>query len=126
MLAMRQAPRTSGTDTTFFSGIGSLEQQFGSDPEGRSQLAAYVNNARKHGYNPNPNDYYVGAIADFPGDPKAFVGAKDGLSHVRKVLEDKGMGTLDGSAIKVKARGPESDPYENASKKKRKEQNGSD
>ena len=121
MLAMQQAPRGM-TDDVFFEGIGTLEQQFGGG-DGAKQLEELVARSQAAGHTPGYNDYYVAGIADYPGDPKAFVPRTGGRAHVKKVLEDKGWSTLEGSAVSVKGREPESDPFapvEPSQKKNRK------
>lgn len=109
MLAMQQAPRGM-TDDVFFSGIGTLDTQF-SGGDGPSQLNHLVSEAKRHGYNPNYNDYYCDSIAAFPGDPKAFIPRSGGRAHAKQVLEERGWGTADGSAVSVKQRAPEVDPH---------------
>ena len=105
---MQQAPRGM-TDDVFFSGIGTLEKQFrGGD--GPSQLAYLTAEAERHGYRPNSNDYYCDSLAAFPGDPKAFISRSGGRAQAKKVLEERGWGTADGSAVSVKQRAPEEDP----------------
>lgn len=108
MLAMQQAPRGM-TDDVFFSGIGTLDNQFRGQ-EGNAQLNHLVAESQKRGHNPNYNDYYCSSIASYPGDPEAFVPRTGGRAHVKKVLENKGWGTIDG-AVTVKGREPESDPH---------------
>lgn len=71
MLAYRQAPN-SRTDDDFFRGVGTLDKQIG-DPE-----AIYINDVtqrhlRETGHAPNPNHIYMQGLAQYPGDPRAFV-----------------------------------------------------
>lgn len=107
MLALQQAPRGM-TDDVFFSGVGTLDQQFKGD-EGKAQLGLLVNEAKKRGHKPNYNDYYVSGLASFPGDPDAFVPRTGGRAHVKNVLEKKGWASE--GAVNVKGREPESDPH---------------
>ena len=109
MLALQQAPRGM-TDDVFFSGIGTLSDQFAGG-DGPAQLEAMIANCQAHGHTPNYNDYYVGSIAEFPGDPKAFVPRSGGRAHVKQVLEEKGWSTIDGSAVTVKGRASDVDPH---------------
>jgi hypothetical protein len=88
MLAVREAPGVE-TDSTFFAGIGTLAKQFEGDEK---VLEHVVSRAKALGYNPNPNDFYNGALVDpeiGPGDPAAFVPATGGRGHVRKVCEQR-------------------------------------
>jgi len=107
MLALRQAPRCM-TDSVFFSSVGTLDKQFGNDTE---SLNRTVSIAKKHGYTPNPNDYYNASLANFVGDPKAFIPATGGRGHIQKVCEERG--TACSGAVTVKARQPDSDPLDN-------------
>ena len=104
MLAFQQAPRAM-TDAVFFEGFGTIEKQFAGDEKVRDQL---IKRARAAGYNPNPNDVYLSAIARYPGDPEAFVPATGGRGHIKKVLTERGWES-DG-AVKTKARQPEEAP----------------
>lgn len=85
MLASRKAP-ASRTDNDWFRGKGKLLDQFGGNAE---VTAGVVSAARHHGYNANENDVYVPQIAEFIGDPKAFVPACGGLGHIKKVCETR-------------------------------------
>ena len=79
------APGTC-SDREFYAGKGTLADQF----EGEEQiLGKVVAAARDHGYNPSPNDVYTPALADFPGDPAAFVSG-DARGHIRRVCEGRG------------------------------------
>lgn len=105
MLAMRQPPRCL-TDDVIMAGVGTLDQQI-KDPQ---QLNAIVTAARKKGYNPKPTDFYNQAVATEIGDPKAFINHGQGRSHVKKTLEERGMGGE--GMVNVKSREPEHDPHE--------------
>ena len=72
------------TDAQFLANHGTLDKQFEGDSR---QLKAVTDTAKKHGYNPNPNDTYIPTLARFPGDPLAFVPAGSPKSHIRKVCE---------------------------------------
>jgi len=75
------------TDRELFRNRGTLADQF----EGvEDQLHYVVSQARRHGYNPGINDVYMPALADFPGDPAAFVSPTDGRGHIKKVVASRG------------------------------------
>jgi hypothetical protein len=88
LLACRKAPGAQ-TDREFFRNKPKLDEQFKS----AQTLNHYVAQARKKGYNPNPNDVYMSQLARFPGDPEAFVPASGGRNHVKRVLEQRGWGS---------------------------------
>jgi hypothetical protein len=73
-------PAVVGTDTQYFRQRGTLEKQFNSDHD----LKIRVEQARKHGYNPNPNDVYEPCLAQFPGDPNAFISPSQGKRQIRQ------------------------------------------
>lgn len=102
MLAFQQAPR-SMTDREFFSGIGTLDQQFKSDPQ---HLKTITSNAKRRGYNPSPHDVYVPTLAREPGDPAAFISG--GRGQLKKRAESLGLESH--GAVTTKAREPGSDP----------------
>lgn len=106
MLALRKAPRVM-TDAVFFEGRGTLDKQFGEKDELR-QLDELIAAAKSHGYTPNPNDVYEDGLADFFGDPKAFVSPSGGMTHVRRVLEEKGVGCQ--GAFSLKSRPLDNEP----------------
>jgi len=101
MLALRAPPRAR-TDRELFEGQGMLDKQFGGSP---GQLEAVVAQAQQHGYRPNPNDVYIPMLANYPGDPLAFVPATGGRNHIRRVCEMRGV-SCQGS-VDVKGRQPE-------------------
>lgn len=98
MLANQKAPGSMGTDTTWAAGAGTLDQQI----PNKAQLEHTVKEAKRHGYTPNPNDYYMPTIARFIGDPLAFMSPHEAHSHTKKVLESQGRGST--NFVKVKAR----------------------
>lgn len=104
MLAFQSPPRAN-TDREFFDGMGTLADQFGKDVDG---LNSAVAGARSHGYEPNPHDVYLPTIAQFEGDPLAFVPATGGRGHIKKVCEMRGVSCR--GAVTVEGRQPESDP----------------
>ena len=76
------------TENTFFSGRGTLADQFKDDPEFLQQI---IDGAKAKGYNPSPNDIYLQSVAREDGDPDAFVSQADGLGKIRKVCEQRGL-----------------------------------
>jgi len=101
MLAYRQAPGAQ-TDREFQRGQGTLESQYGNDPQ---YLHEITQTAMRNGYKPNVNDVYVPGIAAFPGDPRAFVTDR---GEIKKVAEERGLGIS--GMVKHKAPQPEYDP----------------
>lgn len=85
MINARKFPGVK-TESTFFSGRGTLDQQFKDDPW---YLERIIEGARARGYEPNPNDVYMSQLADGDGDPDAFISQADGMSKIRKVCESK-------------------------------------
>lgn len=82
----RQFPGLN-TDTSFLANRGTLEAQF-ADKEALKQT---VEGAQRAGYKPKPSDVYLSSLAQFPGDPQAWVGS-DAKGHIRKVCEERGIG----------------------------------
>ena len=72
------------TDAQFLANHGTLDKQFEGDAR---QLDAITDTAKKHGYNPSPNDTYIPTLARFPGDPLAFVPSGSPKGHIKKVCE---------------------------------------
>ena len=88
MFALQQGPALD-TDTTFTSGKGTLRDQFDGDEQG---LQAVVTAAQRRGYTPNATDTYEPQLADFVGDPRAFVPyATGGKAHVAAVCKEKDL-----------------------------------
>lgn len=104
MVALRKGPVLS-TDDTFFQGMGTLYDQFGSQQALNRTLAE----SKKRGFVPDKNAVYFPNLARFKGDPEAYVSRSQGRTYIRKLLERRGWES-DG-AVKVKGRGPEKDPY---------------
>lgn len=77
------------TDREFFAGRGTLGDQF----EGDDQTLEHITSvAQRNGYKPGANDVYTPALADYPGDPAAFVPPDGGRGHIRRVCESRGEG----------------------------------
>lgn len=106
MLALQSPPRCM-TDDVMMQGIGTLDQQFGGNDR---HLNDVTKCAIHHGYKPKTSDYYMASLARFPGDPEAFVNHGQGRGHIKQLLEKRGWAG-DG-LVKVDARGPEDDPFE--------------
>jgi hypothetical protein len=86
MLASRQPPGGM-TDNVAVAGIGKLGDQF-KGKRGEIQLNKIIASAKRHGYTPNPNDIYQPGLAQFAGDPKAFIPSGAGYrSHIKKICE---------------------------------------
>lgn len=102
MLANQRFPGVK-TETEFLGKRGTLDKQFDND---EMALNEAVTNARRHGYNPKPNDVYIPGLARFSGDPEAFCPPGDGRAHAKKICEKRGIKCDD---LKVKGREPERD-----------------
>ena len=87
MLALRSPPRAN-TDREFFEGHCNGNQFSGAEDHGDYLRAQ----AQRHGHTPGRNDVYVSQLAKFPGDPKAFVPASGGRSHITSLLKERGWG----------------------------------
>ena len=73
------------TDSTFLANHGTLDKQFEGDDR---QLEKVVEEAKRRGYNPSPNDTYIPSLARFAGDPLAFVPPGNPRNHIKKVCEE--------------------------------------
>jgi len=73
------------TDATFMKGRKMLGDQLQA-----KDLKYRLAQARRAGYRPSPNDVYMPTIAEYAGDPKAFVPAGNARSHIKKVCENMG------------------------------------
>lgn len=109
MLALRSAPRGM-TDTLMYGDLKTIGQRYGGTAEGQDQLNSLVQAAREKGYNPGPNDIYMGEIASEWGDPDAFIGPTDGRAKIKNTLEKKGWSSPEGY-VTTKGREPEVDPH---------------
>ena len=105
MVCLQKGPGLD-TDDIFFSGQGTLDQQFGSE----KHINRHVATAKKHGYKPSPNDVYYPGLARFQGDPEAFVSRSQGRSYIKKLCEKRGWACEGG--VKVEHRQPLSDPLD--------------
>jgi hypothetical protein len=85
MCALQQAP-ASRTDSDYFRKHPSLAKQF-EGRAGQADLTYRLKQAKAHGYTPNPNSYYDASLADFAGDPKAWIGPSEGRGKVEAVME---------------------------------------
>lgn len=84
------------TDTTFFAGRGTLEDQFKNDP---MYLKEIIDGAKADGYTPSPHDVYFASLARKKGDRRAFVSQAEGTGKIKKIVQADGN-ACDGS-IKV-------------------------
>ncbi len=84
------------TDTTFFAGRGTLEDQFKHDP---IYLKEILDGAKADGYTPSPHDVYFASLARKKGDRRAFVSQAEGTGKIKKIVQADGN-ACDGS-IKV-------------------------
>lgn len=104
MAATGRTPR-GVTNDSFLGTRGTLAKQFEGDPDVFRQVVA---NAQRAGYTPGTNDVYLSQLADYPGDPKAFVSrSRGGRGRVSQILDEKGVPDLSGS---VKAKGRQDAP----------------
>ena len=71
LLASRKSPRLD-TDKEFFKRAGGLKEL----PDAYRQ--SVIAGARQSGYEPSPGDTYMPGLADYTGDPKAFVSRATG------------------------------------------------
>lgn len=88
------------TDTTWHKGRGTLLDQMGGDEVYTDYI---VSEARKQGYNPGPNDVYLGQIAEKAGDREAFFKPSDGRAELKKRAIKKNM-TIDAPGISVQGK----------------------
>jgi hypothetical protein len=92
MIATQSFPGIQ-TDTTFLAGRGTLDTQLG----GGNEAEAVARAAMKHGYRPNINDVYEPGLADFMGDPKAFIPATGGRAEVVRRAADADKSVIVGT-----------------------------
>ncbi len=102
MFACQQAP-TSSTDRDLGRGSKRLLDQFDGDD---MYVEGIVSEARRHGYNPNPNYIYDQQLASFSGDPDAFVPPHDAKAHYKRIIEKQGR-SCDELHVKVEKRDEE-------------------
>jgi len=109
MFAMRTAPAAE-TDTTWLAGRGGLRQQFDNDDR---YVGMVAERQSEMGHQVHENDVYLPTLAQYPGDPRAFVSS---VGEAKKYAEEVGVGLTVGSRELVKHREPEEDPFETAPK----------
>lgn len=102
ILESHAAPGVS-TDSTFFAGVGSLNQQI-LDPRSRERLHK---NAKKMGIPLTGNEFYQPGLAKFPCDPRACISQAGGKAQIRKMVEEKGTGCEGAITVKARQRPPE-------------------
>ncbi len=95
------------TETTFWSGRGSLADQWKHDPK---YLDMICNNVKKRGGSVSASSVYFQSLArpQFrDGDPEAMVSPAEGVAKIKKIYEQRGIEHSDGV---IKTRGRERDP----------------
>lgn len=108
MLAYRQSP-SANTDREFQM-HGTLDKQIG-DPE-NIYLNEVTSNYRKAtGQNPNPNHLYVQSLAQYPGDPRAFVADRGDVKRRAEELNVSVSGAVNHTASE-----PRVDPFKTTMK----------
>lgn len=75
------------TDTTFFAGRGTLQDQFKHDP---IYLNEIIKGAKEDGYTPSPHDVYFASLARKKGDRRAFVSQAEGTGKIKKIVQGDG------------------------------------
>jgi len=109
MLALQSAPRAKTDDTYFKIAFDGRQQTLGEQFKGDEKVLDHVvKTAREHGYEPQYTDFYASGLAEFPGDPKAFIPASGGRGHIRRVCEERNMACH--GAVNVKRRELENPP----------------
>ena len=104
MLALRAPPRGGFTDSTFFSGVGTLDKQI---PD-KHALQHLQKNAKRMGVTLTGNEFYRPELAEFPGDPRACVSQAQGIGHIKKRLIERGDAAE--GAFTLKGRSPDAEP----------------
>jgi hypothetical protein len=92
MFALQQGPALQ-TDTTWLASVDAGGNQFAENPELGDKLAKQ---ARDEGRNIS-GAVYMSSLADFPGDPRAWVRDR---GEVRQICEERGWGCE--GVVKVK------------------------
>lgn len=93
MVALQRFPGLGQTDTKLFRNYGTLLDQCGGVER---EAARVVSNAKKHGYSPGYNDVYMPTLAQFPGDPRAFVSQAEGFEKARRYMDELGVSPIGG------------------------------
>jgi hypothetical protein len=109
LLASRRV-LTGMTDKQYFAKFKRLGDELGGE-----HLSSVVNGAKQHGYTPSESDVYFPNLAQFPGDPEAFVSPAEGRAKIEKVANKRGMVRDKGagrSVMKFEYRQPERNPLD--------------
>lgn len=106
MLALRQTPRIM-TDDVAMAGAMTIGKMYEQDPAGTTRLCKI---AESLGYRPKHTDFYNSSVALQEGDPAAFLNHGQCRGHLRKTLEQRGMGGE--GLVNLKPREAEVDPLE--------------
>lgn len=99
ILAYRQPP-LGVTSRTFWQGRGHVDQ-FEDDPEAGAYLRSV---AERHGVSTR-GKWYISQLADYPGDPRAWVESQD---DIKRICEQRGWGCY--GIVNVQPREPEEGP----------------
>lgn len=94
----RRAPSPK-TDTSFFTGFGTLAKQFEGD---EASLQRIVAESRAKGYEPRADDVYIPSLGNSEGDPVNFVPRESARGHIKRVCESTGRACH--GAVEVKGR----------------------
>lgn len=110
MLALQSPPGVK-TDSTYLANSQTVGQIMrNGHRHDRAIMARTIENARKQGYNPSPEDVYEPQLARNNGDPMAFVPADSPRHHIQKFCEETGREC--NGVVNVKHREPERDPLD--------------
>lgn len=104
MLTFRQSPGAQ-TDREFQMGHQRLADQVGDDPMYMQQITSNYR-AATGGLSPNINDQYMPSLANFPGDPRAFVSS---AGDVKRLAEERNVSVS--GFVTHKASEPIADPF---------------
>lgn len=108
MFACRTPAVLQGTDTQWLAGRGGLRKQFDDDDR---YIRMVAERQKAMGHQVRENDVYLPTLAQYPGDPRAFVSSR---GEAVKYAEEIGVGLdLDGKQV-VKPREADEDPFESA------------
>lgn len=75
------------TDTAFHANRGSLLKQLSGDEAWAKKLAQ---TAKKNGGVITSDHTYISQLAEYPGDPKAFIPPGEGRGYIKKLCEARG------------------------------------
>jgi hypothetical protein len=96
------------TDDVASAAVQTVAQAVEENPDHMNRICKL---AEKNGHRPLPGDHYFPNLAQYEGDPRAFIG-HDVRGGVTRLAEANNQAITDGM-VKVKSREPEEDPHEN-------------